>query len=884
MAFEASVRQLIAEGKSRTALENAKSFHKAQNTHASESLLLDAYMARIRSLSEQNMAPEAKSLIDLVRDRFPSAKQRLDGLSAASAARGSELEELLRPLNDPQLDAARRAAIEQIVQTQVANLTALAGCSALPPEHSLRRAAAALDVALTLVTSGPVTDEQIALPEVSHRSPLAPWKVLIRAIAHLYRGEPEACRESLALIKPESVPARLIPAMHAMVGVKPAGALKPAEAALVSHTTVELSGLRRALVDLDRALSEFEEEDDDESRVIKMVRAAVRECQRSAPGRLEQLKQIVYIRASLAYLDLERLTVALEGAPRQDAAFLRTYARALETSGDADDVVGACEVWEHFREAAVREGCFAANSVESATLHLHMAEILGRLPDGMLEEARRYGGPGPKQLGDDSYYLFPGKLFARACVLDPHSDAFSRWMRWAREEQSVSAAEDVARHWNKILPGDLEPLLYLMKEAENRNAFPTALSYLEKAERVDPVHSEVRAARLKLLAAAAMRHLQQKKPHLAVEKIAAMEALPESRQGDRMAFVLAMRHLASLTSPYQAPNPKTRLELENTFGGAIAAGCLLSAIASVAKRQNLIHLDRVALLSRGELASIPAAVAKVLALTKGLGIVGFSLPIEYFAAAEAQFAGVRDTLDVNQLRWLAEVGAATGRLQLAWAASGAGLKRGDEAVTGRLLLMRASAVPRSNPKRAFAIAGAAAEFGRLHHQTDVVDEALHAIRNPRNGETITLTITQAREVVRRELKSPDFPTAFKPGPDYDDLLELEYCQCPECRRQRGDTSGRSGDDYDDDYLDNDDDSLPGGFPLDEIDEVEMRRVFDKNVPPAIPPEIAQTLFEALMEAYRSGESPDRVFAKLLGANRGGQKHQGHKNKKKNKKR
>jgi hypothetical protein len=337
-AFEASVRQLIANGKFRTALENAKQFHKTQSTIASECLLLDAYTARIQSLLDQNLATEAKSLLDLVRERFPSATERLDGLKPATSARAGDLAGLLQPLNDPDLNSERRTAIEQIIQTQVTDLAGLAGCAALPPEHTLRQAAAALDRAFDLVTSGPVTEEQTALPEVSHRSPLAPWKLLVRAIACFYRGEEEACREYLTAIKPESVPSRLLPAMRSMLGAKTANALKPAEAALVSRTSVSWSELRNALADLDKAFAE----ENNEGRIFKAVRVAIRECQRCAPDRLGQLKQVIGVRGGVACLDNERLTAALEGAARQDAVFFRMYARAMESSGEPDDLGEAC--------------------------------------------------------------------------------------------------------------------------------------------------------------------------------------------------------------------------------------------------------------------------------------------------------------------------------------------------------------------------------------------------------------------------------------------------------------------------------------------------------------------------------------------------------------
>src|ERR1700689_4164262 len=73
-AEEISIRQLLAHGKSKTALDRAKDLHKALASAASEALLIEAYAGRIQALLDQNLALEAKSLIELVRERYPSAK------------------------------------------------------------------------------------------------------------------------------------------------------------------------------------------------------------------------------------------------------------------------------------------------------------------------------------------------------------------------------------------------------------------------------------------------------------------------------------------------------------------------------------------------------------------------------------------------------------------------------------------------------------------------------------------------------------------------------------------------------------------------------------------------------------------------------------------
>lgn len=843
-SIETSVRQLIANGKSKTALDSAKEFHKAQGSAASELLLIDAYIARIQSLADQNFVLEAKALIGVVRERFPSAGPQLDALNATSSAQGGDLDGLLGPLNDPELSAERRAAIEQWIQNQMADPAALAGCVVLPREHSLRQAAAAIDKAFRAVTSGPVTDEQIALAEVSHRSPLGPWKLLIRAIACFYRDQDQACGECLAAIKPESVPSRAVPAMRAMLGAKPAPTLKPACAALVSRTSVSLAKLRGALANIDDALEQREAP----GRIFKVIRDAVRECRLSAPDLLTRARQMVSIMGEIAGLDPTRTFAALEGAPRADAFYFRALACAMERTGDPTALREACLRWDDFRREAIREDWFAESSVESATLYLHMAGLLERIPREFL---RTMQGTGHKRInGEDNYFLFPLQLYERACLMDPHPDAFSQWLRHARRV-SVSEAEGVARAWNKACPGDTEPLLYLMKEAEKRNAFPTALSYLDKAERIDSVHPVVRAARRRLLAAAAMRHLQQKKPHLAAEKLAALTALPQSSQGDAPAFYAVLRHLVCLARGDSPGASEARLEAERILGDNITGGMLIFGIAAVSKISGYAVLPLPRELTDQERSRIPACMARVLVLTKDLGIRKFQLPVPYFREMEAQFPRVSGSLDVEQIRSLGELGIATEYLGIAWAASRAGLERGGS-TEAYFLLLRARALPEGWGDRYDVLTAAAAELGRFYRDMEVVDNAVESGRTPFD-DLVSLTLDQAREVVRKEKAAPAFPSRYNSGPDYSDFLPSdsgldEPCQCPECRSSRGES--------------------PDPADSFEIDDAEMERIFNERVPKDLPPELSRALLEVMKGAFKNGESPDQIMSRVAGIEKG----------------
>lgn len=846
-----NIRQLIIDGKSKTALDNAKEFHKKQGSAESEILLIDAYLARIRALSDQNLVVEAKSLIALVRERFPSAKERLDNLNSAAAARGGDLDELLKPLNDPGLSAERRAAIEQVIQNQVTDLAALACCAALPPDHGLRQAAAAIDLAFGAVTSGPVTDQQIALPEVSHRSPLANWKLLIRAIACFYRNQDNACEDCLAAIRPESAPWRLVPAMRAMLeatpgaklAAKPAVDLKPAEAALKSSTSGSLGELQRALADLDQAFAHAEQP----AQVFKAVRAAVRECRQSAPDLLAELRRMVCIRGEVACLDTQRMIVALDGAPRRDAIFFRDLARALERTGDSEDLMRACECWDCFRQEAVREGWFAERGLEVAALYLHMAGLLGRMPAVLLREMQRtFGRAVPRE---SNYFYFPEELYARACVIDRHQDAFSQWLRWARGN-SIVEAENVARAWSKALPDAVEPLLFLMEESEKRNAFPSALSYLNKAEQIDAVNSTVRAARLRLLAAAALQQLQKKKPNLAAQRLAEIGALPQSRQGDRPAFLDTLRCLICLVSGDQPGASQALLEVERVLGDGLAALIFISGCAASAKRKELVFLPLPGTLSEQQRSHLPASMARAIALAADIGLTrNFRLPIEYFDETEAQFPRISGSLKVEQIRLLGELGIVSEHPGLAWAASAAGLDRGGP-TEAHFLLLRARALPEGLDDRYQALTAAAAELGRTQRDMEVVSRAVEAGRDFLDEDPLSLTADQAREVLRKEKASPDFPSRSSAGPDYSDLFLDDLCMCPACCAERGQSSDPDLDDI-----------FDPGVP--ELDEDEMKRSFFEKAPKDIPREILPALFEVAKESFFSGEDPAEILSQIF---------------------
>jgi hypothetical protein len=841
---EAGVRQLISRGQHRAALDRAKEIHKATRTPASEVLLVDTYVERIRALMGRGLMVEAKALVALVRQRHPSSRRRLDELARPAGAGPRSLNELLRPLADPALSTDERAPLERIVRHDVWDLSALAACEALPATHALRTAAAALHRSFVAVTSGPVTDEELELPEVSRRSPLASWKLLVRAIAYFHRGDRESCERALDAIDAESAPARLVTALRSMLDDDTAAPLQPGRsgtaggpglsasspaAAALRAAVTRKPALVRELEALDRAFASRSR-----SGIVKLIRSVVEECRHESPGRLEALKQHISVRCAVANLDAARVAAAMGGPSRHDAAFNRLLARAFEETHDPEHLVIACSIWDEFQRAAALEGWFADNSPESAAISLHIAGLLERIPEPALRELQQSARRGTALRGRNLSFLSPNELYQRACLLDPHPEAFSRWMAWAARQRGGQAAR-VAKAWHKIRPGDAEPILHLMDDAEARRAFGTAIGLLAKLERIDSLRPDVQRRRFRLLAGAVIDHVRRKKLAHAMEEVARLAALPEPQQGDRPAVVAALRALVHGVRGDADAMASCCADVDGLLRDRAATAMLLSVVATAAKQPALGRLEGVEHLSSAERASLPRALARVGVLAGELRL-SLELPRPWLAEAARRFPASRASLGVDELRALAECGEQTGNVDLAYGATAEGLARGGASEAG-FLYLRARTLAAS-PDRKAVCARAAAELAREQQDMELAERALAVARGPFGSELFPLTLDQAREVLREEKAATGPLGRHTREPDYAHLLP--QCQCANCRRNRGE-------------------------PVDPSDEFgfEDEDDFAIDLPPGITPRMMNELLDAAAEAARRGESFDSFASRML---------------------
>ena len=853
------IRELIASRHSKAAVELAKDLHKRAGTPESEALLLDAYQCRIEDMMRLGMAVEAKMLLQMVGERFPLSRARMLDLQWEITAAEGRLDHIVAPLADVNLPAKVRERIEIFVRQRVYDLPALAAVSSLPPEHPLREGAVALEAAFRAVTSGPVDDQVLALPQVSRRSALGGWKALIWAIASFYRREDDACQKWLRLVPADSAPARLIRPLLAMLGTATAKSeFNAAEQRLLSAVGGGSAALRPTLVALEQALTEKKRK-----AQLDATRSAVAICGQCFPMIRERLRQHILIRSLARGLWSSEMLAAIGGAPRENAYFWRLMARSFEHHMDWDGMAEALFHWEAFRREAIREKWFAAGSLEDGVLSLHMAKLAERLPadsfdefDSMrpLRRNRSVGGLG----GDD--LRSPEMLYERACRADPDPDAFQAWLHWADKHRGWKAADQVAELWRQARPGDTKPPLYLMESAEKRGAYRKSLEHLESAEELDRLNPDVRRAKLRLLLSAAIRHLRQRKTHLVKEaEIEPIEALPEVREGEIASFGAVLRLLCAVLDGDKVSIEQHHDRLQSLLGGRVPAFVLTYGLAKTANLDGKVELPTVEL-ARFSATELLTGTTRAVALGDWAGL-GLPLPPweEHLLAALDQ---PNCPTDIAQLLVLGEAALRSQAMKLAFAVSAVGLAQGI--ADARFLFLRGRVLPDWRPERQEGCFTAALELARRERNLELAGKILDEMRENDDrfwGADFLDDATANRPVPAELLKQildeeraeREFPGYERSSPaPYGSKLRRRDCDCPDCRARRGETPSEWGEDDGEDQDQNEFAEPPPAAFSRALEEFEQ--FLDR-----LPPRIARKVEEAIAR----GEPPEIAVPKIF---------------------
>jgi hypothetical protein len=340
---------------------------------------------------------------------------------------------------------------------------------------------------------------------------------------------------------------------------------------------------------------------------------------------------------------------------------------------------------------------------------------------------------------------------------------------------------------------------------------------------------------------------------VAEEKLAMLAALSQVQEGDRPAFVAAARVLiAELRADAQAVSAASAI-LDRLLENKIAARLLVFGLAVAAKLQWLQKIEQVSYLPEAERATVPACLARVIALAKDLNLVDFKAPGIYVDEAAKQISSQSTSLETAHLQVLAEMGVNGGNPDLTFTASAAGLERGGPSEAS-FLLLRAKGLPPQQWERRGLCTAAAVQMARQNRDTEVLEQATNLLSGPLRSAGLELQPEEAAEVLRKEKAEPKFLARSGDGPDYSAILRGKRCDCPDCRQKRGEIE-------------------PDENPYDDIEDepkdADLDAIFDEvPIPPDMPKEIAQILFEETRQAVANGESLDSFMKRMFGSTGG----------------
>ena len=600
--WQAQVHDLLAQNKPREAVELAKQFLKQIPGQEAEETLVSAYQARVQALMTSGMPQEAHALAALARERFPAYRDQLTLLVHQTQLSTGDLDGVLSELATA--EGAHQHALESLLTRGLTDPSVLATTACLPAEHPLRQQAGLISELFSAVTSAPVPDAGLAaLDHIPRQSPLAPWKLLIRALDAFYRQADELAEANLARIPLDSGPGRLVPVVRTLISqvgqqtnetnTIPVAPPSRTPGRKANHSLATSSLLdkvsnghipvRLQLDQLSHALS------------AKNERTALTTVQQLLPwlSAVSASHRQTFLRTVLYHwlrndLTPQRLLGMLNRKEQEnDLEISRLIALTIEH----DEWDGALILWDEYLKADQATGQLSPRAhtphtgPEIARILLHMANLFPADPEDLLDYLGMDSEREIQQtiLNQELPAAFDrAALLDRARVADPVPQVF-RALVEHYTPRDPKRAETEAEAWRKAYPQDLEPLLYLVQATEQRGALRKSLDFLAKAEAINRVHPDVRQSRFRLLLASAERRLKDGKPALALDDLERLAQEARANEGDMKAYLLALSWAVAHKLEDTAGMERIAQTLASSLNNPTLHSLILAAVSNIIK-------------------------------------------------------------------------------------------------------------------------------------------------------------------------------------------------------------------------------------------------------------------------------------------------------------
>ncbi len=709
------IGELLEQGRIRDAVESAKEFAKRSPGPASDELLVESYSARIRQLQAEGLDRDARSLCDLVERRIPASRERMTALRNECDLLAQGFRGLLAALERGDGDERRRLLV--LLARKLCDPGVLADSEALPEDHPLKLEARAVRAVFTAATSGPLPDEAMAtLDFVSRSSPLAPWKLLIRAIDGFYRGDPESVRRNVAALSAGSAVTPLGALLLAASGADPQKPLSVPVAALAEKLSSGRGTLRESLEELERGLEKRDQHR--ASRFAERVLAALPAGAGSVRQRFRATLVARWVRAGFP-------PEALPGEVSPGRANRLDTIRYLALAMEQKDWTQAVGGWDIYLELRSLSG--PPTGKETAAVLLHMASLF---PPSEDDVASALGVHCPEclrqEIRDGTLPAFFDReaLLARAVAADGSRRGFLALFSFQSGLDEKVAAETAAR-WHAARPGDPEPLVFLVEEAMRRKGWKRALSLLERAEEEKHLGPELRGKRFSVLVGQLEMQIQKGQCAGARASLVLARKEPQASESELGAYLAALEW--ALCQSGRKPEPTATLEAAKRLAARAHnpafVWILMASAGELLKRSPL--LPATILTPRESFAALVRTQRLVPRLDRPLKVPG-----EVLWSAEGHLDGASP----DDLLALCEGGGAMAWPREAFAATTRGIAS-DGPLLARFLGARARALTTRNdagpPGRVLEILRAALALAGTNHDTEGLGSVSTALRHVR---------------------------------------------------------------------------------------------------------------------------------------------------------
>ena len=818
-AVEREIKGDISRMKLRDAAEKAKEYHKTKADKRSENLLAACYYARIHHMLDKGMVIEARELLQALDSKLSVKDQDFEQMHHRLSLLNGDYDTVLKLLDNPALDRQRRVGLEALLRQTVSDVSKIAGSDVLSENHPLRKGAKGIQRAFEQVTTGPVSEEDVFLPEVSRRSPLYPWKMLIRAIAFLYQDKADKCLEVIGQVDSSDAVYKLAVVIEDVQKGQLRDNATAAQRALFGWLRGERPALTSALEVLDTAM-----EGRDERRVPALIRDAIRLCKTYEPHRVERLKQHIFAKGAAIDLDPQKVCSAFGSPEAHNAYFWRLFAQVMECVGNE---LMACVLWEEFRRHALHEQWFVADSLEEGMIYLHMAEIIQRIdPDELayhydafsehFEGLDEFYYDQPAEIRtvaaaeydlDDPYFLDPVRLFERAAACQTGNDVYAKWLAWAEAYGSVAEENAIAQRWHQAFGDDIRPVLKLTHLAAGRQAYNKGLKWVQKAEQIDPLNPEIRNAKRRLIFSKATRHLKQEKLHLFEKDLEEIARQQQADQGDISILVKGLEWIYYTLRAERSQADMCVEQIKEGLGNEMAAWLLLICVGDGCGQNKLLDAQWFAAKAVKSRPEPIDAVGRVLLMLEKAGFE-LTLPNKWFApltrAVEKQETGFTPEHLLGFARCLARFRADRKMKELLFALTAKGVRL-DGPHRAAFLAFRAQTLTYLDGPRRERCLKAAAELARRAGNTDLYSKAVDQLKSGFYGgigpQDLALDEAALDEIIAVESSAKKLPakpaeskggwykTSSLPRAGAGPLPDTEFmpdtaCECPRCRKAR----------------------------------------------------------------------------------------------------